>query len=391
LLIDLFKSSIMKKVIITSPNLDPNYNVSGVSAVTGFIIRNNPDYKYQHFELGKIDGQKRGLTWFLKNIKVWCLWFWLMVWSRKVLIHFNIALNMRSVIRDIPLVLVAQFLNKKIIIHLHGGEYLEKTQTPKWAAFLIRTSLSGKKPKIVLSHLEKELVINRFHARNVHVVSNCIDLNEAAAFNGIKNWDLPLNILFIGRIDRNKGLDYIYQGFSILKEKENTNFRFIMAGSGPDKEEFVNKFTNLLGPSFEYKGVITGQDKTDLLKNCNLFLLPSLYEGLPISLLENMSFGNVPVVTNVGSVGSVVTDGKNGIIVSIGSAEEIAKAIETLSTDTNILQQMSANARKHIFKHFNPQDYIKKLNSIYYQVANRKEISDVHIKGFITSNRQVQV
>jgi glycosyltransferase involved in cell wall biosynthesis len=155
--------------------------------------------------------------------------------------------------------------NKKILIHVHGGDYLEQNQPPKWAAFLLKLIFSGKKPKIVLSQFEKELVIKRYNAKNVHVVPNCIDLNEAIALERIKNYELPLKLIFIGRIDRNKGLDYIYQALSILKEEGNSSFRFIIAGSGPDKEEFVNKFTNLLGTSFEYKGVVSGQGKN---RNC---------------------------------------------------------------------------------------------------------------------------
>jgi glycosyltransferase involved in cell wall biosynthesis len=382
----------MKKVIITSPSLNPNINVSGISAVTTFIIRNNPEYEYLHFELGKTDGQYRGWMWLMRNIKAMCLWFWLMIRYRNIVVHFNLALTMLSLLRDLPLIFIAKISNKKILIHVHGGDYLEQNQPPKWAAFFLKLMFSGKKPKIVLSQFEKELVIKRYNAKNVHVVPNCIDLNEAIALERIKNYELPLKLIFIGRIDRNKGLDYIYQALSILKEEGNSNFRFTIAGSGPDKEEFVNKFTNLLGTSFEYKGVVSGKEKTELLQNGNLFLLPSLFEGLPISLLENMSFGNVPVVTSVGSVGTVVTDRQNGLIVSKESAEEIAQAINTLLTDTSFLQQMSVNSRQFIFKNFDPNIYIEKLNSIYHELVNKKEIiPEVQPKEILNPKIKVQL
>ncbi|NJO25609.1 MAG: glycosyltransferase family 4 protein [Bacteroidia bacterium] len=102
--------------------------------------------------------------------------------------------------------------------------------------------------------------------------------------------------MFIGRISNTKGLDFIYTALSKLK-KLNLNFKFIMAGAGPQQNEYVQKFASLLGNNFEFKGVVSGQTKTALYQSCHVFLLPSLFEGLPMSLLEAMSFGLVPVVT----------------------------------------------------------------------------------------------
>ncbi len=362
----------MKKIIITSPSLNPNKNVSGISSVTGFIIRNNSDYEYQHFELGKYDGQKRNLLWCLRNLLSWFRWFILIIRKPNSLIHFNIALTMRSVLRDLPLLLFAQFLNKKVVIHVHGGDYLEEKKAPKWIHYLLKRCFSGYEPKIVLSPVEKELLNKSFAAKNIHVLPNCIDLTDAQEFNGNKNLELPLNLLFIGRIDRNKGLDYIYDALSLLNSNKKNYFKFTMAGNGPDKKEFIEKFTKLLGNSFEYKGVVQGNDKISLFKTSNIFLLPSLYEGLPISLLENMSFGNVPIVTNVGSIGTVVSNGLNGIIVKKQSAEEIANSIEFLASDPGTLKKLGENARHQIFKNFNPKKYIQKLNSTYVQLYEKK-------------------
>jgi glycosyltransferase involved in cell wall biosynthesis len=101
------------------------------------------------------------------------------------------------------------------------------------------------------------------------------------------------------------------------------------------------------------------------LKKCNVFLLPSFFEGLPIALLESMSFGLVPIVTNVGSIINVVNDGINGMIVNSHSSEDIAFAVEKLSKEKEYLKELSINARQYIFSNFKPEAYISRLNEIY--------------------------
>jgi glycosyltransferase involved in cell wall biosynthesis len=354
------------KILITAPGLDTKHNVSGVSSVTNFIIGNNSSYTYQHFELGRKDDEKRNLTWFFKMIATSFKWMFTVASKNIKLVHFNFALSKPSIIRDAPLVLFAKLISKKIVIHLHGGDYLTKEVIPGWMKFTLKRVFSGNTPVIVLSPVEQEIIARRYHTKNIQVLPNCVDVKDAKAF--VRNYDAEaeLRLLFIGRISTSKGIAFIYDALVMLKNK-SVPFKFAMAGAGPDEKEYVEKFSALLGNDFEFKGVVSGQAKTDLYKSSAVFLLPSLFEGLPMSLLEAMSFGLVPVVTGVGSMKYVVTTGENGCIVDKEPAAETAAVIEQLSADKNILQKMSTNAAAYIFKNFSPEDYIARLNKIYEQ------------------------
>jgi hypothetical protein len=81
------------RIIITSPSLNTNHNVSGISSVTNFIISSNPGNKYVPFVIGRKDNEKRNLSWFFRIFGVYIKWFFLMVTQRSVLIHFNLALS----------------------------------------------------------------------------------------------------------------------------------------------------------------------------------------------------------------------------------------------------------------------------------------------------------
>ena len=356
----------VKKVVIVSPSLDLKKNIGGMSSVAGFVISNNKSYEYSHFEIGRYDKEKRTVLYYFLILKKWIHWFFLMTFGRNLLVHFNIALEKRSIIRDSPLLLYAQLLRKRLIIHIHGGLYLEKEQVPGWVKSVLRSILSGRDPKIVLSSVEQELINKKFHAKNVFVLPNSLDIKEAKDFRRIYPDKGPIRLLFFGRIVKAKGIEYICRALKVLKEQD-LPFKFIMAGNGEDRDEYVRRFSDILGPDFVYMGTVAGRVKTTLLKECHVFLLPSLYEGLPISLLECMSFALVPVVTDVGSIKNVISDGYNGIIVSKYSYEDISEAVIRIINEKDLFERLGVNAQQSIFENFNPDTYIKKLNEIYDQ------------------------
>lgn len=352
------------KILITSPSLDANQNVSGISSVTQFIISYNTENEYLHFELGKKDDENRNILWFFRILKTYFKWGYLLLTHKGILVHFNLALAKPSIIRDSPLILIARSLRIRMIIHLHGGDYLMHKKNPFWMNYILKKVFSGKNPIIVLSPLEKKVLQLKGNNKEIFVLPNCIGLKEASVFDRSYSNDDSLILLFLGRISTDKGIEYILLAMESLKKK-GIKFKLIIAGKGPDEQVYIQKFNDLLGMDFEFKGVVSGDQKIELLKKCNVFLLPSFFEGLPMALIESMSFGLVPITTNVGSIKYVINDGINGIIVNSHSSEDIVFAIEKLSKYKEYKQELSKNARQYILDNFNPEIYISRLNEIY--------------------------
>jgi glycosyltransferase involved in cell wall biosynthesis len=259
---------------------------------------------------------------------------------------------------------MAKLVRKRMIIHLHGGDYLTSKKAPGWMRFILKRVFAGNIPVIVLSQAEQQAMQAQYNIKNVIVLPNCVDLKEARSFNRVTNTAGELNLLFIGRISTSKGIDQIYTALSLLK-KEAVAFKFFMAGAGPDEKEYVEKFTAVLGNDFYFKGVVSGEAKTSLFKDCDIFLLPSLFEGLPMSLLETMSFGLVPLVTPVGSMQYVIKNGDNGILLEKYPAMEMVTAIKKIDADRQLLKQLSNNASQYIFNNYNTENYIAALNHLY--------------------------
>lgn len=352
------------KVTIVSPSLDVSQNVSGISSVTSFIISRNQKHKYVLFEIGKKDGDQRGLKWVYQMLKIYIKWMRIVIFKEGDILHFNIALSKLSVIRDTPLVLFARLFHRQVILHIHGGELLMLGHYSKLIAIFLNVLLRNRCIKIVLSDLEREALQNKFSCNNVFVLPNCVDLNEARYVNKLDSSIDPIKLLFMSRFSVDKGLEFIYQALVRLKER-GIKFKYIMAGKGPDEKLYLHRFGKLMGEDFDYRGVVSGSFKTELLKYCDVYLLPSLYEGLPMGLLESMSFGLVPIVTDVGSIRSVVADGESGIILTEPFSEKIAEAITRLSEDRKYLRELGRNAQSVILENHDPEKYISRLNEIY--------------------------
>ena len=353
------------KVIINSPSLDPKVNVSGISSVTQFIISNNKEVDYIHFEVGRKDAESQGalsrITRIIRNKKEWEQ---LLKQNKEAIVHYNIPLMKAAIVRDYMLIKIAHDLGMHIVLHIHGGNYIKERNRPWFIKKLLERIFAWAKHVIVLGDEEKNILEEDFKLKNVISLPNCIDLTEAKEFKRDISCKETLDILYIGRIEPNKGIDYTFEACKALKN-DGVKFHLHFAGKEEVEGQYIPKFKEEFGKNFTFHGVVSGDKKTDVLKKCDIFLLPSFYEGLPMSLLETMSFGQVPVVTPVGSIPTVVTDNTNGIFINIKNTKDIVDAIKRLTTNRNFYTSLSQKARETIITKFDDREYIKQLNNLY--------------------------
>lgn len=361
----------MTNVIITAPSLDPTQNVSGVSSVVNFIINNNPDVTYIHFELGKKDKENGGLYRIKRIIKSYLKWRKLLAENPDAIIHYSYPLSTFSIIRDFPFLSYCITNERKLVIHIHGGLFLTNPKIPFYLKFILKKVFSWNVPFIVLGDSEIKILKNRFGAKIVHYLPNCAELKDANEYAHETELicDKPLTIGYLGRIEKNKGMTELLCAFQTL-QKEGIPFKLTFAGKEQNHDEYLSHFAQELGSKFHYAGLVSGKTKCDFLRCLDVFILPSYFEGLPMSLLECMSYGAVPIVTPVGSIPEVVKNGENGLFIKIKDSDSIVKIIKELNNNRPLAKKLGENARNTIFKNFSPQVYIKKLNEIYASLDN---------------------
>jgi len=354
-------------IIITSPSLNPQENVSGISTVTSFIIRNNTAQHYLHFQLGRKDSERGGWHRGLALVRRYQCWKDLLRTHPQALIHYNFPLSKASLLRDPWFMGYALRHRRKMVVHVHGGFFLMAQRIPKLPRLILKWVFRHDVPFIVLSENEKHILESRFGARSVSVLPNAVDLKDAEKYAqeptdeaGQKN----LRIGYLGRIEPNKGMTELL-GACVKLAGRGCDFSLVLAGKEQTSGEYLPRFEQALGRHFEYAGLVFGEAKCRFLRSLDLFILPSYFEGLPMSLLECMSYGVTPVVTPVGSIPNVVENGVNGIFIRHHDEDSIVEAILRLDKDRVLLHALGKEARQTILNGFSPQSYVKTLNRIY--------------------------
>jgi len=353
------------KILITSPSIDPTQNVGGIANLTKLTIENNKEVDYDLFVAGRKDSDNRGIVWFFNQFLI-LIRFYKQIKSNKYNnIHINMPQEKMAIIRDFAFAFLCTLTKKKYIIHIRGGSYSKKYNIPKFYKFFIHKTLKNSTLVITLGEKEKEF-INSFYSINknkIHVLPNCVLIPKEIK----KTINDNINICFLGRLDKNKGLIEIIDSLSSIKE----NFIFKVAGDGPERDWFLNICEERLKNKYTYLGVVSGKNKEKLLINSHIFLLPSYFEGLPNSLLEAMSYSNACIVTPVGSIPELIKHNENGLFVDVKNSKQISDSILRLVREEGLYDTITNNAYKTIAQKYSLDNYIVKLNNIYNNKYNK--------------------
>lgn len=170
---------------------------------------------------------------------------------------------------------------------------------------------------------------------NIVIVNNGVNIPIKRNDRVIKD---NINILFLGRVDiAHKGLDILLEGFSIYqKEKQDTKIKIIIAGPSMGNDENTLKdlvARNNLEKYVEFKGKVLGEEKNALFENAaNLFVHTSRWEGLPISILEALSYGLPVFVSKETNIGNYVNDYNAGWVLNELTPNAIAKTLAEIES-----------------------------------------------------------
>jgi glycosyltransferase involved in cell wall biosynthesis len=169
--------------------------------------------------------------------------------------------------------------------------------------------------------------------------------------------------LFVGRLEKQKGLEYLLQAAEFLKEQNN--FEIIIVGDG---KEAVNlkKITAELEVEdvVKFAGKLSEKVLLEQYMRCDIFVLPSLWEGLPLTLLEAAAAGLPIIATEVGGIPSVFIHRENALLVKAQKSRELAEEMQKLMDDKELQKTLSTNARK-LAEKYSWESSAKRLEKIY--------------------------
>jgi len=151
--------------------------------------------------------------------------------------------------------------------------------------------------------------------------------------------------LTVANLRTQKGYDVLLDAARRVIDR-GTAIRFVAVGRGPQRDEILARHESLhLGDRFRFLG--PRPDVLRLMAGADLFVLASLYEGLPVAIMEATSMGLPIVTTAVGEIPNFLTDGDDALIVAPGDPDALARAIERLASDEELRDRLGDRALSH--------------------------------------------
>lgn len=202
---------------------------------------------------------------------------------------------------------------------------------------------------------------------DIHFIQHGVQVQN---FSRSKNYDQKLNLVFLARHVKLKGiydLPRINQG---LLDK-NVEVNWTILGDGEEREKFRNEVKGL--SNFYFNIPKTASEVIAVLKSQDIYILPSSHDGLPVSLLESMSVGCVPIVYNFSEGIKKVITNDIGYVVNIDDVSGIVDKIIALNNDRNLLFELSKNAIQKVEKEFNIKIQANKYFDLYKNYGTIKK------------------
>lgn len=288
-------------------------------------------------------------TWFVctfnKNIKI---------------VHIHGAAN-ASFYRCKIFINLAKKLGKKVILHEHAADFVEFYNSSEDKAGISDTINKCDK-LIVLSESWKKFFISiGIQANKICVLNNIVSPPD---IKPTERADDRLHLLYMGEISNRKGAFDLLN--AIVAEKEYFKDKIFLRMGGNEVDGNIKGFIkdNGLEDFVSYEGWISGDKKIDCLNWEDVYILPSYNEGLPIAILEAMSYSHPIISTPVGGIPEIISNYKNGILVTPGNYTEIKNAIKYYIENKKEIKLQGENGYK-VVKDFFPDKVFNDLTNIY--------------------------
>lgn len=297
--------------------------------------------------------------WYAVYSYVFFIWYMLFVRSVKI-VHIQSA-AFASFERNVFFVKVGKLFGKKVVMHMHCADF-ESYYNPSKHKQRIVDTINACDLYLVLSDSWKQ------YFESIGVKSNIIKvLNNTITppvTKRVKRSTDILNLLYLGVIGQRKG---IYDILNALKDnKEMFEGKVVLRIGGNQEEEKLQACINEYGLQgmVKFEGFVSGEKKIECLNWADVYILPSFNEGLPIGILEAMSYRHPIISTPVGGIPEVVKDGVNGIMVTPGNVQEIAKAISAFVGDKKLVEEYGMHSIE-LVKPYLPETVFATLSEIY--------------------------
>jgi len=300
---------------------------------------------------------------FLGNIIFWIKIFFVLKKIRPDIVHCQ------TIQMGIPCFLFKKIYRKPYIVWCHGFDVYFPW---KFKKIISKIVLDEANEIIALTNNMKN-ELKKKCKKDIFVLPNGIFLEKFKGFSKqIIRDKLKIHfnekiIIFVGELKQVKGVKYLIKAFKIINQKV-PKAKLFLIGDGKQKkelEELVEKLN--LKQNVVFVGKVMNEDVPEYMVASDIFVLSSLSEGLPVTILEAMASGLPIIATKVRGLSEIIKEGENGFLVKPEDPDEIAEKILLIIQNDKLRKEISDNNKKKA-KEYDWENIIEKIEKIYSKV-----------------------
>jgi glycosyltransferase involved in cell wall biosynthesis len=255
--------------------------------------------------------------------------------------------------------------NTPLVFTLHDDP--PSREQPNYYAYkisykLFQETAAKKASHIIVVHtrLKNDLTNLSIDPNKISVIPTGVDVDLFK--NGKTNPES--SVIFVGSLTKRKGINYLLEAVSKID-----NIKLIIVGDGPEMGS-LRLLANSLAISerVTFAGSVAPHGLPRYYSYASIFVLPSLREALPLSLLEAMSCGLPIIATNISGMSEVIKDGYNGFLVEPANVEQLKEKIKFLAENPELCREIGKNARKTVEEKYSWDVVAKKTLKVYEKV-----------------------
>ncbi len=277
------------------------------------------------------------------------------------IVHVNMASD-SSYYRKSIFVRTAKICRKKIVIHQHGGnfpEFYEKELSDAGRRH-VREVLSMGDAFLVLGTAWKKFFGAIIGEDKITVLPDAIQIPAAVD----KQYGVH-KILFLGRLCKAKGIGELLAVMPGLRANY-PDVRLYLGGIWEDEE--LKARAHSMKDCVTDLGWVSGSVKQKYLQECDIFVMPSYFEGQSVSILEAMAYGCGIVASETGGIPDMIIEGETGIFAVPQDVKTLEEGLQRLLSEPELCRRLGENARRKAENEFSMEDNINKLLSVYESV-----------------------
>lgn len=258
------------------------------------------------------------------------------------------------------------FSRKKVVATIHGLDW----QRAKWGGFATKFIKKGE--EMAVKYADEIIVLSKnvqeyfksTYDRDTVFIPNGVNKPEIVKADIIqKKYGLNKDdfILFLGRIVPEKGIHYLIDAYKNIK----TNKKLVIAGGASDTNKYYTdlKFRASENDNIIFTGFVQGKELDELYSNAYIYCLPSDLEGMPLSLLEAMSYGNCCITSDIDECAEVLKE--YGVTFCKSNIDDLTKKLQKLCDNEKIVKKYKQNAQSYILKKYNWNSVVEETLKLY--------------------------